>query len=48
MSKEIRSMKEAQEGRCQDCKIHRNKPSRCPFYGYVGRKQTGCIDFRKK
>lgn len=34
-------------GRCQDCKYHKNNPSKCPFYGYVGRKEQGCNDFRQ-
>ncbi len=36
-------------GTCQDCKGHKNKPSRCITYKkYVGRKEKICDDFKKK
>ena len=37
----------AAEQKCQDCKYHKNRPSKCKIYGFVGRKETGCNDWRK-
>ena len=41
-------MVEVKEDRCQDCKTHKNNPSKCKLTGeYVGRKHK-CDKFTRK
>lgn len=47
-SGEVKHVNDPMEGRCQDCKFHKNNPSKCAFYGFVSRKSVGCPDWRRK
>ena len=43
------TQKVEREPTCQDCKSHKNKPSRCKTNDvYVGRKQKPCDEFKRK
>ncbi len=34
---------------CQNCKGHKNKPSKCNTHDkFIGRKAKICVDFKKK
>jgi len=42
-------MDKVKEDTCQDCKGHKNKPSRCIIHDkFVGRKEKICDKFKKK
>lgn len=40
------AQKESYGDVCQDCKYHKNNPSRCQVEGFVGRKAPACADFK--